>query len=938
MLEPSPAMDSPAPKQAPNLQAPYFNFDLLRQETSELARNHEGEATQLRAELVAYLKPVVAEARSHAKQRLEHDCDGRACAKGLSDFQDELIRLAYDFTTKHVYRAQNPSTAERMAVVAQGGYGRGLLAPGSDIDLLFLLPYKQTAWGESVAEYMLYLLWDLGFKVGHATRTIAQCVRLSLADMTIRTALLDARLILGDEKLFEKFLQTFRKDVLEADPRGFVEAKLEEQNARHSRTGASRYLVEPNIKEGTGGLRDLHTLHWLAKHLYPDKAEEEFVEAGVFTANEYRSFRRCEFFLWTVRCNLHFLTDRPEERLSFDVQRAMAERLGYRGHAGLSAVERFMKHYFLVAKEVGQLTRIVCSALEIKQLKSVPTLDTLLAPFGWRRRAKLRRTSDFRIENGRISTADKDTFANDPANFIRLFVVADESKAAFSPEVLRQIRANFRLIDDKLRNDPTANALFLRLLMDANDPEGVLRKMNEAGVLGRFFPDFGRVVSMMQFNMYHHFTVDEHLIRTIGFLSAIERGQLSAEHPVSSEVIRTIDNRRALYVAVFLHDIAKGRDEDHSIAGARIARELGPRMGLNASETETAAWLIEHHLTMSLFAQSRDLNDPKTIRDFAEIVQSPERLKLLLILTVADIAAVGPGVWTGWKGQLLRTLYFETEPLLGGGQTALTRSERTSRAQDALRQRLADWPPEELERFIGRHYPGYWLRTDLEVIIQHAELLRDAEARGRALATHISTDAFRGVTEITLLAPNHPRLLAMLAGACTGAGANIVDAQIATTRDGIALDTIHLEREFDQADDEKRRAGKIAATIEQLLSGEAQVADVVQTKMKPRPRLSAFTVEPQVVFDNTASDALTVIEINGLDRSGLLYDLTREISDLNLDITSAHIATFGEKAVDVFYVTDLTGKKITSSSREALIRERLTKVLEVPQESALASA
>jgi [protein-PII] uridylyltransferase len=925
-------MDQAAPK-----PAPYFDFDLLRQETAELARLHAGQDPQLRAALVSHLKPLVEGAQKAARRRLEQDGDGRACAAGLSDFQDALIRLTYDFTTEHVYRAENPSTAERMAVVAQGGYGRGLLAPGSDIDLLFLLPYKQTAWGESVAEYMLYLLWDLGFKVGHATRTIAQCVRLSLSDMTIRTALLDARLILGDEKLFADFQHQFRKDVLQSDARAFIAAKLAEQDARHSRAGASRYLVEPNIKEGTGGLRDLHTLHWLAKHLYPDKAEEEFVEAGVFTPHEYRSFRRCEAFLWTVRCNLHFLTDRPEERLSFDLQRAMAERLGYRSHAGLSAVERFMKHYFLIAKEVGQLTRIVCSALELKQLKSVPTLDTLLAPFSWRRRAKLRRTSDFRIENGRISTVDKDAFVKDPVNFIRLFVFADENRAAFSPEVLRQIRANFRLIDDNLRGNPTANRLFIRLLTDSRDPEGTLRKMNEAGVLGRFVGDFGRVVSMMQFNMYHHFTVDEHLLRTIGFLSGIERGKLSVDHPVSSEVVRTIDNRRALYVAALLHDIAKGRDEDHSIAGARIARELGPRLGLTASETETAAWLVEHHLTMSLFAQSRDLNDPKTIRDFAEIVQSRERLKLLLILTVADIRAVGPDVWTGWKGQLLRTLYFETEPLLGGGHTELTRTERVSRTQDALRERLAGWPNQDLERFIDRHYPAYWLRTDLDVIAEHAKLVRDAEAQGRSVVVHISTDAFRGVTEVTLLAPNHPRLLAMVAGACTGAGANIVDAQISTTRDGMALDTIHLEREFDRADDEERRARKIATNIERMLRGEARAADVVQSKKKPKSRLSAFTVEPQVVIDNTLSDALTVIEVNGLDRPGLLYDVTREISDLNLDIASAHIATFGEKAVDVFYVTDLTGKKITSATRESLIRERLTKVLVAQQESAVAS-
>jgi len=926
-------MDQPAP-----LTAPYFDFDLLRQEAAELAHSHSGQDSTLRMALVERLRRLVEEARTAARRQLERDGDGRACAEGLSAFQDALIRLAFEFTTTHVYRADNPSIAERMAVVAQGGYGRGLLAPGSDIDLLFLLPYKQTAWGESVAEYMLYLLWDLGFKVGHATRNIDQCIRLSLSDMTIRTALLDSRLLLGDEALYADFHHRFRKEVLEGNARPFVEAKLAEQNARHARAGASRYLVEPNVKDGKGGLRDLHTLHWLAKHLYPDKAEAEFVEAGVFTPHEYRSFRRCESFLWSVRCHLHFLTDRPEERLSFEVQELMAERLGYRGHAGLSAVERFMRHYFLIAKEVGELTGTVCSALELKQLKSLPALDTLLAPFSWRRRAKLRRTSDFRIENGRIYAVSKETFTKDPVNFIKLFVLADEHQASFSPEVLRDVRANVRLIDDKLRNEVAANRLFMRLLMDSRDPEGVLRKMNEAGVLGRFIPDFGRVVSMMQFNMYHHFTVDEHLIRTIGFLSGIERGRFASEHPVSTEIVRTIDNRRALYVAAFLHDIAKGREEDHSIVGARIARELGPRFGLNASETETAAWLVEHHLTMSLFAQSRDLNDPKTLRDFAALVQSRERLKLLLLLTVADIRAVGPGVWTGWKGQLLRTLYFETEPLLGGGHLTLSRSERVARAQDALREQLDGWPKDDLEHFVDRHYPSYWLRTDLNVIAEHAKLVRDAEAQKQPIVTHIATDAFRGVTEVTLLAPNHPRLLAMVAGACTGAGANIVDAQISTTRDGMALDTIHLEREFDHAEDEERRAKKIAQTIEKLLRNDVRLSEVVMNKRKPKAKLSAFRVEPQVMIDNTLSDALTVIEVNGLDRPGLLYDVTREISDLNLDIASAHIATFGEKAVDVFYVTDLTGKKITSTSREGAIRERLIKALQARQEPALLPA
>lgn len=915
--------------------APYFDFEALSREMAALAEEHAGKETALRAALVARFKALMEEAHVNAERQLNADGDGVKCAENLSAFQDALIRLSYEVAARHVYRVDNPSSAERMAIVATGGYGRGRLAPGSDIDIMFLLPHKQTAWGESVAEFMLYLLWDLDLKVGHATRSVDQCVRLALADMTIRTALLDARLILGDEDLFADFKRRFLHEVLETNPIPFIDAKLKERNQRHARSGASRYRVEPNIKEGKGGLRDLHTLHWLAKHLHPDKGEEEFVAAGVFSCGEYRSFVRCEHFLWTVRCHLHFLTGRAEERLTFDLQQRMAERLHYRSHAGLQAVERFMKHYFLVAKEVGDLTGIVCTALEMKQLKSSPALDALLAPFGWRQRLKVRYTSDFRIENGRIF-GDKDVFERDRLNFLRLFVVADRHQVSFSPSILRSIRSNFRLIDDRLRQDPTANKLFMQLLTEARNVEDALRKMNEAGVLGRFIPDFGRVVSMMQFNMYHHFTVDEHLIRTVGYLSRIENGDYEREHPLASEIIKTIENRRALYVACLLHDIAKGRDEDHSLAGAQVARDLCPRLGFSAAETETVAWLIEHHLEMSQYAQSRDLSDPKTIRAFADLVQSRERLKLLLILTVCDISAVGPGVWTGWKGQLLRTLYFETEPLLGGG-TALSREQRINQTREELRERLSDWPSEVVDEFIKRQGPDYWLRTDLDLVVKHAELVRETEEKGKPLATHISTDAFQAVTQISILAPNHPRLLSMIAGACHRAGADIAEAQISTTLDDMALDTIHLQREFELAEDEERRARRIAQTIEKLLLGDLRFSDVVAEDRQPPSKVAAFTVEPQVIIDNTLSDHHTVIEVNGLDRPGLLYDITREFTDLNLDIATAHIATFGEKAVDVFYVTDLHGKKITDKRRQSAIRDGLKRVLAGEQAEAPAA-
>jgi [protein-PII] uridylyltransferase len=908
-------------------KAPYFDAREVAREFADLIKARGG-AAEARPAVLERLKGLFKSARAEAERQLAADGSGRRCAEGLSAFQDALIGLVYDYTTTHVYSATNPSDAERMAIVATGGYGRRLLAPFSDIDLLFLLPYKQTPWGESVVEYVLYLLWDLGLKVGHATRTVDQTLKFARSDITIRTSLLDARLILGDASLFHDLMRRFSREVIPGTAQRFVEAKLAERDERHRRAGESRYRVEPNIKDGKGGLRDLHTLHWLAKYLYGHGPGEPGAGHLPFTPDETATFRQCENFLWTVRCQLHFLAGRAEERLSFDVQQAMAERLGYVDRRGLRAVERFMKHYFLVAKDVGDLTTILCSALEMEQIKTAPGLGRLLNPLAWRARRPAHVAGDFRIDNGRLNVADAGVFERDPVNLIRFFARAAEEGCFFHPDAVRLLRRSLRLIDDRLRNDREANRIFLDLLCSPKNAEATLRRMNEADVLGRFIPDFGRIVSMMQFNMYHHFTVDEHLIRTIGVLSDIERGEAGELHPLSTRIVPTIQHRRALYVAAFLHDMAKGREEDHSIAGARIARSLGPRLGLSAAETETAAWLVEEHLTMSQVAFSRDIGDPKTVRDFASVVQSPERLKLLLVFTVADIRAVGPGIWNGWKGQLLRALYYETEPVVAGGHTQLGARERAAEAQDAFRTAVAEWPQVEVERFINRHYSDYWVRTDTRKAVEHAGMMREAETAGNGLASHVSTDSFTAITELSLLAPNHPRLLALFAGACAAAGANISGAHISTTRDGFALDTFLLAREFDRSEDELRRARRISETIEKLLKGEIWLGQLMASRRVRRGSpITAFTVAPEVLIDNTLSNQFTVVQVSGLDRPGLLYELTNAISDLNLDIASAHITTFGEKAVDVFYVTDLTNKKIVSPQRQKAIQDRLLAIL-----------
>ena len=368
----------------------------------DLAKAISGGERELRTAVAQRLKRALIEGRAKAEQLLLKDRHGRRCAERLCRMEDEIIRILFDFARKHLYPSQNPSEAEHMAVVATGGYGRGLQAPGSDIDLLFVLPYKQTAWGEQVAEAILYCLWDTGLKVGHATRSVDECIRQAKADITIRTAILEARFLLGDRALFDELQTRFDNEVVRNTAVEFVAAKLAEREERIRRAGQSRYLVEPNVKDGKGGLRDLHTLFWIAKYVYRVREPDELIKRGVFDKQEYQLFRRCEDFLWSVRCHMHFITGRAEERLSFDIQREIAVRLGYTEHPGLQDVERFMKHYFLIAKDVGDLTAILCAELEDSHAKSVPVLSRVMARFRPVRRRELAESDDFIVDNNRI--------------------------------------------------------------------------------------------------------------------------------------------------------------------------------------------------------------------------------------------------------------------------------------------------------------------------------------------------------------------------------------------------------------------------------------------------------------------------------------------------------------------------------------------------------
>ena len=879
-----------------------------------------GDPAAFRRAAIEMLQAALASGRDEARKALEDGGTGRGCAEALSAQTDDLLRVALEMSARWLAPAQPGQSLP--TIVAVGGYGRGMLAPFSDIDLLFLLPDKPPPGVERVVESLLYVLWDLKQKVGHATRTVDECLKQARADMTIRTTLIEARFIVGDKGLFETLQKRFDAEIVAKTAPEFVAAKLAEREARVRRAGASRYLVEPNVKEGKGGLRDLNTLFWISKYVYRVRNAHELVAAGLFSPREFALFRRCEEFLWSVRCRLHFLAGRAEERLSFDVQRPIARQLGYSTRAGLIDVERFMKHYFLIAKDVGDLTAIVCAALEERQTKRTPAFGRLVGRLRRRTRA-IADAEDFKVDNDRVNVISNDAFERDPVNLIRLFWIADRSNLPIHPNATRLVTQSLKRIDARLREDQEANWLFLDILTSRNAPEIALRRMNEAGVLGRFIPDFGRVVGMMQFSMYHHYTVDEHLIRAVGELSGVEAGRLAEDLPLATKIMPQIAHRTELYLATFLHDIAKGRGVDHSLAGAEVARKLGPRLGLSPANTDRVAWLIEQHLVMSNMAQGRDLLDPRTAEALSAIVQTQERLKMLLTLTVADIRAVGPGVWNGWKGQLLRTLYWETEVVLGGGHSVIDRKGRVKAAQETLRRSLPGWSDPEFDAYALRHYPAYWLKVEPARQIAHAKLLHAMAAETRSLATEVTTDAFHGVTAVTVVAPDHPRLLTGIAGACAAAGGNIVDAQIFTTTDGLALDTIFVSRAFERDEDELRRGQRIAANIEKTLRGEVRLSEMASPKQPRDVRRGAFAIEPEVTVDNNLSRRYTVVEVSGLDRPGLLRDLTATLSSLNLNIGSAHIVTFGEKAVDSFYISDLTGQKINAPARQAAIKRRL---------------
>nr|WP_254813804.1 [protein-PII] uridylyltransferase [Rhodovulum sp. ES.010] len=881
----------------------------------------------LRDAMVSHLKAARTRGRAAiARAFTERPFDAGPTVRAYTWLTDCLVCAALEIASDHIHPLPNPTEGERLAVFAVGGYGRGEMAAHSDVDLLFLTPWKITPWAESVIETMLYMLWDLRLKVGHSSRTVKDCLRLGREDYTIRTALLENRFLAGHAPLDDELNDTLWNDLFDGTAADFIEAKLAERAERHQKQGGQRYVLEPNVKEGKGGLRDMQSLYWISKYIYRVDRASQLVKLGVFTEEEFTGFLNAERFLWAVRCHLHLIADRAMDQLTFDMQVEVAARMGYADHGGRRAVEHFMQDYFRHATTVGDLTRIFLTKLEAAHVKKEPMLLGL-----FRRRRKV--PEGYQIVQNRMTVADPDTFLADKLNLLRIFEEALRTRTLLHPDAMRLVSANLHLIDDDMRQTPEAQRIFLDLLLKHGNPERSLRRMNELGVLSAFIPEFEPVVAMMQFNVYHHYTVDEHTIQCISTLARIEREELVEELPIASRILKAGLNRKVLYVALLLHDIGKGRPEDHSVLGAQIARKVCPRLGLKPDDCETVEWLVRYHLLMSDMAQKRDLSDPRTVRDFAKAVQTKKRLDLLTVLTVCDIIGVGPGTWNNWKAQLIRSLYRETATAMEQGLEAVNRRSREAEAKRALRAALSDWDRKALRAETRRHYPPYWSGLPPETQVVFARLLREIE--DDEIRIDLAEDADHDATRVCFVLADHPGIFSRLAGALALVGANVVDARTYTTKDGYATAVFWIQ-DSDGSPYEGARLPRLRQMIEKTLMGEIKPREKLADRDKLKRRERGFRFPTSITFDNEGSEINTIIEVDTRDRPGLLYDLTRVLAENNVYIASAVIATYGAQVVDSFYVKDSFGLKLHARSRQESLEKKLRSAISQGAERARA--
>ena len=835
----------------------------------------------------------------------------------VTAFTDTLIRNLYRCTTADWAIEQRPNTA----LIALGGYGRAELNPRSDIDLMFFCGDKTREHAEMVAQRILYLLWDLNLDVGYSVRTAKECLLLAGQDLTIRTALLDARFLAGDEGLFGEFGKQVLQSVLDRNTQVFLNAKYEEHKARLAKYGASVYLLEPNIKESEGGLRDLHTAIWMARVKFKAASLGELVRKSVISEAELVQFQAAFDYLWRIRNELHYLSKRKNEQLHFDKQEAIAAFLGYRDSRKGPAVEQFMQDYYAHASQVEHL-----SASLISQTMHQPERSAKV--FGVFRRRMVGK--DFFIYANELKAVSKGLFAERPAAMMEAFAHAKRLDARLSIELKGMIRSNLHLINDRFRRSREISELFLEILRTPGGIARTLQDMHHLTFLNRYIPEFERIYCKVQHDAYHIYTVDTHTLFCIEELEKLWLGTYRERKPVYTQVANEVEKRELLVLAVLFHDIGKGEGKDHSNRGAEMIPTIARRLNLNREDSQRLEFLVRRHLDMAHISQRRDLHDDRLILDFARSMGMSENLRMLFLLTFADIKGVGPDVWSEWKGSLLQELYEKAFEVLERGDFYQDlRSERVRNRKrkvlEALSEDFGERAVRDLLQAVGTRY-----------ILSHrsaeiAEHLRLELGRGNApVALQLTADHDRDYSRVMVSTLDVPGLFSMITGVMAANGINILGAQIYTRSNGSALDILHVNNPHGGVIDNPAKWERVRTQLQEVIEGRLKVAQLVarrkSTGLLPEPARPRYP--DRIEFDTDISREYTVIDIFTYDRVGLLYRITRTLSDLGLYIYVAKISTKVDQAADTFYVKDIFGQKISAPDKLEEIRRTLQAALD----------
>jgi len=817
-----------------------------------------------------------------------------------------------------LWRETAGELADSVALVAVGGYGRGELHPCSDIDIMLLLPDDLgAADNESLAGFVT-CLWDLGLEIGHSVRTVEQCREEAQDDLTVATTLMESRLVDGPAELLEAMLEATGPDSIWPSPEFFAE-KRKEQIARHHRYDDTAYKLEPNVKGSPGGLRDIQMIGWVAKRHFGCRTLAELVDHDFLTPGQLQRLMDGQAFLWRVRFALHTLTGRREDRILFDYQITLAEMLGYEDATYTLAVEQLMQRYYRTVMELSRLNEMLLQLFEEAILMD---RDAVPEPLNER----------FQVKNGYLQTVDEAVFNREPSALLELFLLLQQNPGlrGVSAYTVRLIKRNLHLIDDEFRQNPRNHRLFLKIL---RAPAGVtheLKRMNLYGVLGLYLPAFGRIVGRMQYDLFHAYTVDEHTLFVVSNLRRFALSRFDHEFPHCSRIMQDLERPEIAYLAGLFHDIAKGRGGDHSELGAVDAEAFCLEHGLGQYDARTVAWLVRHHLVLSTTAQKQDIGDPDVINEFAALVGDQLHLDYLYVLTVADVRGTNPKLWNSWKSMLFRDLYEQTSRALRRGlENPIDADQLIREKKRAAKQALVDAgvPNEDVQRVWLLLDDNYFLKHKSDEIVWHTEWLSRSETESDLGLVGLRRRPGGDGIEAVLYTPRIKRSFAHATAVVDELGMTIVDARIVPLQNGYSLDTYVFVDPDERIDIDEARMIKVRRMLERVLSATDD-SDVRVTRAVPR-QARMFSTETRVDFSRNPSGDRTVLELVAGDRPGLLSKVGQAFISCGIDIETAKIMTIGERAEDVFYLTEESGQPLDDEA-EARLRDELMQQLGNP--------